>query len=177
MSVTAIILADGADSDGEAPALQEMEPGLARIEWQIEQLRTAGVRDIEVVVGARADDVIALVSGDNVEPIVNPAWRDGLAGGMRIGASAVPRGTRAALIVRVERPCSSGELAALLEARERTTADVVAGARADAPWTALLVSDVVLEVLRNVRDDAAIEVVLARFRRHEVAWGSSASAP
>jgi CTP:molybdopterin cytidylyltransferase MocA len=63
------------------------------IEYQIEQVTAAGVRDVEVVLGYEAERVIPLVALDGVEAIIDANWRSGEVSSLRVGAAAVPRGT------------------------------------------------------------------------------------
>lgn len=183
MSLAAIILADQPDDQGELPALYPFGDDGSLIEWQIAQVAAAGVRDIELVLGANADALIPLVASDNVEPIINPAWQTGIAASMRVGATAVPRGVTHALIVDIREPRPARVLTALIEAQAQSGAPLVRPAHAGTPGTPLLVTDeripvdgvgtetitaddllnpvTILSGLRNVRDDADLERVLA----------------
>src|SRR5207248_9774908 len=85
------------------------------IEYHIDQIQQAGVDVIEVVVGFEADTIIPLIGRNNVEPVVNPHWRDANAS-LRTGAAAVPRDTEYALIAHLEQPRPSHTYRALLQA-------------------------------------------------------------
>ena len=85
------------------------------IEFEMRQLRAAGVDVIEVVLGAHADAIIPLVAADDVEPIVDDGWRAGEASWLRVGAAAVPRDTTRALIVHAGRPRPAALYRALIE--------------------------------------------------------------
>ena len=131
------------------------------IEYVIAGLRHAGVRDIEVVLGFHADAVIPLISGDNVEPIVDARWSTGLASSIRAGASAVVRGTNTAIIADVAAPRPASFYQRLLDVHlsEGRAATGPSGARHDTP---VVVNDIILAELRNLRDDVSIESALAR---------------
>ena len=110
--ITAAILlaADDVLIDGVPVALLPWRDDETLIEFQVAQLQAAGVDVVEVVLGYEAERIIPLVALDNVEPIVNDRWREGAAGSLRVGATAVPRETETAIIVRVDEPRSADGL-------------------------------------------------------------------
>jgi CTP:molybdopterin cytidylyltransferase MocA len=171
MSLAAILLATARDADGRPLALLPWDEERTLVEYQVEQLQLAGVRDIEVVLAPDATDVIPLVAADNVEPIID-AFDIDEASAVRVGSSAVPRGTDAALIVRVDEPRPASVYARLLEAHTPDallTRPSFAGT-AGAP---VIVNERMLEQLRNVRD-AAMAIALLRTNNAavDVPWDS-----
>ena len=111
MTIAAILLAaESARTGGEAVALAPSDDGETLVEWQIAELLEAGVNVVEVVLGCDAERIIPLVAADNVEPIVHSGWEHDHAGGVRIGATAVPRDTNTAIIVDIARPARRAHL-------------------------------------------------------------------
>ena len=105
MPVSAIIAAAvRAPWDDIALALAPWDDDLTLIEYQIAQLQSAGAGDIEVVLGWDAERAIPLVTGENVEPIVNATWASDAASTWRTGAAAVVRGTASALVINIAAP-------------------------------------------------------------------------
>jgi nicotine blue oxidoreductase len=164
VTTAGIVLAAHALPDGRSPALLAWLDDATLIEWQIVQLRLAGIRDIEVVVGCEPERVIPLISGDNVEAIVDGRWASGLGSSLRVGASAVPRGTDVAVITRVDAPRPAVTFVALLDAFEQRSAPVVRAAYGAVAGLPLIIGEDALAAARNAPDgDDALDRVLARF--------------
>jgi CTP:molybdopterin cytidylyltransferase MocA len=162
--IAAIILADpDIGSDGTPVALRAWEGGASLIEWQIAQVQAAGVEVIVVVVGPYAERLIPLVSGDDVEPIVNDRWPAGEAASVRVGAIATPRNTTTAVIVWIARPRDEGTLRAVLDEHLAAGARVTRLFSGDAPGSPVCVDADVLARLRNLSDGAEIEDVLRSY--------------
>jgi CTP:molybdopterin cytidylyltransferase MocA len=167
MTIAAILLAaESAEPSGEALALAPSDDGETLVEWQIAELLEAGADVVEVVLGCDAERLIPLVAADNVEPIVHSGWEHDHAGGVRIGATAVPRDTHTAIIVDIARPASAGTCSALLEAHAATGASVTRAASPVVPGMPVVVDTGVLAELRNATDErGGFEAVLQRHSR------------
>ena len=165
MMVTAAIIlaASDATSDGLPLALMQVGNDTTLIEWQIEQLQLAGVEVIEVVLGYEADRILSLVSGNDVEPIIDGRWQDGEASCLRTAASAVPRDTQTAIIVGIDYPVSRETCRRLL-ATHRDDAEVtraaVDGATLRLP---VVVGATVLGQLRNVSAERGLDAIVATY--------------
>ncbi|MBI5284787.1 MAG: NTP transferase domain-containing protein [Chloroflexi bacterium] len=154
MTIAAILLAAGASADlRESPALLSFDGDAMLIEYQVAQLQAAGVDVTEVVLSADADRILPLVSGDDVEPILNPR-PESLAAAFRVGASAVPRDTATAIIVSVEQPRPSEVYRRLLEAHAASGAAITRPTFEGTPGWPLVVDGAVLAELRNLTSDA-----------------------
>lgn len=173
MTVAAILLAAEATPELGGPAALLAWGHETLVEYQIGQLRAAGVDVIEVVLGADAEQVIPVVAADNVEPVVLPARAAGAAGALRTGATAVPRETTVAVVADMRQPRPAEVYRRLLRSHAEAEAAVARPAFRGAAGAPAVVSGAVLAELRNVTDDrAGLEAVL---RRHgestaTVAW-------
>ena len=178
MVIAAILLAAGdASIDGVPLALLPWDDGETLIEYHVAQLRAAGVDVIEVVLGYEAERIIPLVALDDVEPIVNARWQDGEAGSFRVGATAVPRDTSAAIVVRIDEPREAGVYRQLLDEHARSGAAITRPAFEGTPGTPIIVERAVLAELRNATDAAGgLDGILARHATEivEVAFGDDA---
>ena len=178
MVIAAILLAAGdASIDGVPLALLPWDDGETLIEYHVAQLRAAGVDVIEVVLGYEAERIIPLVALDDVEPIVNARWQDGEAGSLRVGATAVPRDTSAAIVVRIDEPREAGVYRQLLDEHARSGAAITRPAFEGTPGTPIIVERAVLAELRNATDAAGgLDGILARHATEivEVAFGDDA---
>ncbi len=78
-AVAAILLAAG-----ESQRMGSLKPllawqGATLIEYQIAQLREAGVADVIAVLGRRAQDILPLVTAAGARGIINENYREGRA--------------------------------------------------------------------------------------------------
>jgi CTP:molybdopterin cytidylyltransferase MocA len=161
MSRAAVLIATAIDNaTGRARALAEADgDGSTLIERIVDDVGDAGVRDIIVVLGPDADAIIPLVARDNVEPIVDERWRGARESALRVGCSAVPRGTDVALIVWADGEIAGARYGAMLERSEASGARMVFDR---ARGGVAVVNAELLAELRNIADGGAAEW----FRRH-----------
>ncbi|MEX2247539.1 MAG: NTP transferase domain-containing protein [Dehalococcoidia bacterium] len=163
MSIAAILLADrDVPALGGPPALLPWHDGETLVEYQVAQLLEAGVGAVEVVLGADADRIIPLVARDNVEPVVNARWRDGVAGSLRVGASAVPRGTETALIVEVIQPRPAEIYRRLLDAHLGNGAGITVPTFKGTAGRPIVVDTAALAELRNLTAPGNLEMLIER---------------
>jgi CTP:molybdopterin cytidylyltransferase MocA len=156
-----------ADSDtvveGTAIAVLPWDEGEPLVAWQIAQMQRAGVEVVEVVLGANAEDVIPLVSADDVEPIVNDRWAEGEVASLRVGATATPRNTTTAVLVRITQPRSAEVIEAVLQEHLDAKARVTRPFSGDVPgWPVCIDADVLARV-RNLPDGTDVEEVLREY--------------
>lgn len=85
------------------------------IEWQIEQLRAAGVERVVAVLGSRAEELAPLVRAAGGEFVHNPAYLEGRASSVRAGASAVEGPDGPIVILGVDQPRPAWLTARLLD--------------------------------------------------------------
>ena len=164
MVIAAILIAaDAAEIDGVPLALLPWHGDETLIEYHIAQLQAADVDVIEVVLGHEAERIIPLVARDNVEPIVDGRWQADAASGVRVGATAVPRDTEAAIIGRVDEPRPADVYARLLDEHARAGAAITRPAFEGTPGAPIVVDRSLLAELRNATDAAGgIDGILAR---------------
>jgi len=77
--------------------------GATLIEYQIAQLRTAGVGDVIAVLGHRSEDILPLVTAASARGIVNETYREGRASSLRAGATAA-EGAQTVVVISVDQP-------------------------------------------------------------------------
>lgn len=162
MAIAAILLAAGADEiDGMPLALLPWRDDETLIEYHVAQLQAAGVDAIEVVLGYDAERVIPIIAREDVEPIVNARWRTDAASSVRVGASAVPRDTQAAIVVRLNEPRPADVYRRLLDAHLRTGAPITRPAFRGVPGAPIVVGHTMLAELRNATDNSGLDGIIA----------------
>jgi CTP:molybdopterin cytidylyltransferase MocA len=121
MHVGAILLAAGAGTrfraaGGGIKVLAEVA-GRPLIERPLAALRTGGIAEIVVVLGAGAAEVAARAELGDAHVIVNPDWEDGMASSLRAGIGALGPEATAALVVLGDGPRLAPEAVARVAAR------------------------------------------------------------
>jgi len=168
MTIAAILLAASPpDAAREAASMLPWIGGETMVEYQVAQLLAAGVDVIEVVLGADAERIIPLVAGNDVEPIIDPRWSEGVAASVRVGATAVPRDTETAIIVEVEQPRPAAVYRRLLDEHRAHAAVVSRPAFEGMPGSPIVVDRGVLAEARNLHDPLGVEAIAVR-HAHEV---------
>jgi molybdenum cofactor cytidylyltransferase len=117
--ISSIVLAAGFSSRmGSPKALLDWggEPLLA---YQVNQLNEAGVDEVIVVLGHRADDIHRKIGKLSCRVMVNPRYQMGRAGSLRIGAKAVSRDADAIIVINVDQPRPASFLRDLIAAHEQ----------------------------------------------------------
>lgn len=114
--ISSIVLAAGMSTRmGQPKSLLDWggEPLLA---YQIQQLKAAGVDEVVVVLGHRADDIHRTIGKLPCRVMLNPRYQMGRAGSLRIGAKAVDRDAEAIVIISVDQPRPAELIRKLLDA-------------------------------------------------------------
>jgi molybdenum cofactor cytidylyltransferase len=164
MALCAVLLATARAAWADEPlALVAWDDEHTLVEFHIAQLRGAGVGEIVVVLGHGAERVVPVVLGANAEPIVATGWAEDAALALRVGASALVRGTSAAIVADIAEPRSVALLRALIRASESSDAQVIMPAWRGARGSPPILGDTALALLRNVRGDPGIETIIERF--------------
>ncbi len=116
-AVGAILLAAGESRRmGQLKALLPWQ-GATLIEYQLTQLRAAGIASVVVVVGHEVERVRAAVEPfPGLTIVENPRYLEGKAGSIRAGAAALPDTVSAILVHAVDQPRRAKTLAALIDA-------------------------------------------------------------
>src|SRR5437660_3614492 len=100
--ISSIVLAAGMSNRmGEPKALLDWG-GEELVNWQVRQLKEAGVDEVIVVIGHMADPIRRRMKRADCRVMLNPRYQMGRAGSLRIGAKAVNRDTEAILIINVD---------------------------------------------------------------------------
>jgi molybdenum cofactor cytidylyltransferase len=114
--ISSILLAAGMSTRmGEPKALLPWQ-GQPLVCYQVEQLREAGVDEVVVVLGHRADDIQRHMKQLRCRVLLNALHQQGKAGSLRIGAKGVNRDAEAIVILSVDQPRPASLTRQLLEA-------------------------------------------------------------
>lgn len=90
--------------------------------YEIRQLREAGLDEVIVVLGYRADDIHRKIGKLDCRVMLNPLFYQGRAGSIRIGAKAVNRDAEAIIVQNVDQPRDSRLLEDLLKSHRPESA-------------------------------------------------------
>ncbi len=114
--ISSIVLAAGLSSRmGQPKALLDWG-GEPLVNYQVKQLLEAGVDEVVVVLGYRADEVSRVIRHVPCRPMLNARYQMGRAGSLRVGAKAVNRDADTIVIVNVDQPRPATFIKSLLDA-------------------------------------------------------------
>lgn len=106
MDVTGVVIAAGM-KDNAPDALRRTDDAVAWLKITCAALRDAGCREVIVVLGAQADDALALVPPRTL-PVIATDWADGQSAALKAGlAAAATSSADAALILPIGPPDQS----------------------------------------------------------------------
>lgn len=123
--ISSILLAAGLSSRMGRPKALLDWGGTPLIRHQVHQLKEAGVDEVIVVLGFRADEIHRVIRDLPVRVMFNPRHQFGRAGSLRLGAKAVNRDAEAIVVLNVDQPRTAAFLRELIEAHDPTVAATV----------------------------------------------------
>lgn len=113
--ITAILLAAGESSRmGEPKPLLDWA-GETLIEYQVDQLRKAGIDEVIAVLGHAARRVRPLAERAGATIVMNVDYREGRASSLRAGAFALTSGASEIAVLSIDQPRPANIIRALLE--------------------------------------------------------------
>jgi molybdenum cofactor cytidylyltransferase len=124
--IAAVILAAGMSSrmGGAKQLLRLGEDTL--LEHVLENVRTSGVGDIVLVLGHAAETIRKSIDPNNLNIVVNNAYREGMGSSLRTGVSALPAEIDAAFMVLADQPfVQPGTLRLLMDQYRESNAQIV----------------------------------------------------
>jgi molybdenum cofactor cytidylyltransferase len=153
--IAALILAAGEST--RMGRLKQLLPwaGLSLIDWQVVQMRDAGVDDVVVVLGHDAEAVRAGIQAPDARIVVNQSYREGRASSLRAGAWALEDSIGAVLILSVDQPRPSWLSRRLIDRWRETSAPIVSPRFSRRFGHPVLVAGSLLPELRAV-DEASL---------------------
>jgi molybdenum cofactor cytidylyltransferase len=147
--------------------------GVTLIEYQIAQLRAAGVDDVIAVIGHGTPDVRPLVERAGATVLVNERYAEGRASSLRAGAAAMTGDRDAVIVLNVDQPRPAAVTRSLLgEHRGGITIPVYNGRRGHP----VILDAVLLSELCEVTEETqGLRGVIAHHEAelHEVAFDSA----
>lgn len=146
--------------------------GTTLIEYQIAQLREAGVDDVVAVLGHRAGDIASLVDTTGARAVINERYAEGRASSLRAGAGAIGADREVIVILSVDQPRPASVVRRLLaEHRSGITIPTHEGRRGH---PVVLDASVLPELLKVTEETLGLRGVIARHEAevHEVPFDS-----
>lgn len=164
---TAAIVPAGGESArmGKPKPLLEWDGGTL-IEYQLAQLKGAGVKRLVAVLGHAADEILPYVRKAGAQAVINELYSEGRASSVRVGAAALPDDTDQIVVLNVDQPRPAAVTERLLaEHRSRRsliTVPVFQGRRGHP----VVFDGSLLTELREVREETqGLRAVLERHQR------------
>jgi molybdenum cofactor cytidylyltransferase len=167
--VTALLLAAGESTRmGQPKPLLEWM-GRRLVEYQIEELLGAGIDEVIVVLGHRADEVRPLAERAGARAVFNPSYREGRAGSIRTGAAAARDDSRVIAVLNVDQPRGRRVIRAVLEGHRDSGSLITVPSYQGRHGHPAVFAGQLLSELRSV--DEASEGLRAINRRHLASRG------
>ncbi len=117
-NVAAIVMAAGSSTRMGSPKPLLDWGGRTLVEYQVTEMRAAGIERVIVVLGSHADEIRPLIEKSGADPLVNEDYKNGRASSLRLAANALPDDTRTILVLNVDQPRPHTVTEALLRAHE-----------------------------------------------------------
>jgi CTP:molybdopterin cytidylyltransferase MocA len=109
--IQGLLLAAGAGRRmGRPKALVRDESGEPWLVRGVEALRKGGCDEVTVVLGAAADEAVALLDGEGVDVVVAHDWSEGMGASLRAGLGSLGADVTAVLVSLVDLPDVSADV-------------------------------------------------------------------
>jgi CTP:molybdopterin cytidylyltransferase MocA len=164
--VAGVLLAAGAGSrfggEGRPPKVLHPFRGRPLLTWPLAALRDGGVDRVLVVLGARADEVVAGVDLGDAEVVRCVEWSEGLSASLRAGvAAAAAGGADAVVIVLADQPLLDARaVARVIAARAPSRLDALRATYAGVSGHPTLLESSTFGAVERLRGDAGARTLL-----------------
>lgn len=115
VGVSAILTAAGESSRMGSPKPLLDWHGVTLVEYQVGQLFDAGVSEVIVVLGHRADEVVSAVSRSGAKHVINDRYRQGKTTSVIAGLSCIDPTNDAILLLAVDQPRTSDIISQVIQ--------------------------------------------------------------
>lgn len=164
LRVSAVLLAAGESTRmGQLKALLPWQ-GTTLLQHQVAVLLEAGAREVVVVLGHRAVDLVTHVRGKQAHSVFNPDYPRGKTTSIRLGVRSVSPGAQGVLLLAVDQPRTVGIVKRLLEEHQRAGALITSPVYQGHGGHPLLFSASLLPELQAIEE--ATQGVRAVMERH-----------
>lgn len=158
--ISGVVLAAGEGRRFGGPKQLAELDGRPLVLHAVEALRGAGVDELVVVTGFRAEDVEALLP-EGVRAVRNPSYRDGQATSLAAALHELADGSEASVILLADQPgVTADDVRSLIEGFLSTRAAIVRLHYEDGPGPALLSREIYAEA-GHLHGDVGARVLIA----------------
>jgi molybdenum cofactor cytidylyltransferase len=165
MPVAAIILAAGASTRMGEPKQLLPVAGRPMVRRVSEAVCAAGLAQVVVVVGARAEAVSDAVADLPLQVVTNPHWADGMSTSLHAGMRALRPDIQAVLIVLADQPgLQAGMIRAIVDRYRTGDAHVVAPFYAGRRGSPVLFDRALWPELLAIEGDEGGRQIVARYQ-------------
>ncbi len=170
MKVSGILLAAGESTRVGTPKPLLPWFGATLVERQVEALLRAGVADVFVVTGHRADEVCAHLHGAHVQAVFNPYYRQGKSTSVKAGLAALPPDAQAIALLAVDQPRPVWLIRCILESHAATKALITCPSYARRGGHPIVFDRSLVEELKGISEERQGIRVVLRAHAGEINW-------
>lgn len=136
---------------GKLKALLEWE-NMPLIQYQINQMKLAGVKHIHVILGYRKDDIMKHIQDEDVMVHWNESYESGRSSSIRLGAQHLTDDSVATFISSVDQPVRARTLRAMIDSFYKEGKSIVIPVHKERKGHPLLLGKSKFEDLRSVNE-------------------------
>lgn len=127
MNIAAVVLAAGASKRLGSPKQLEMLGGETLLERAVRVAHEAGCSPVIVVLGAESARVLRVGLPDDVVPVINDKWEEGMGSSIRLGVRACGAVAEGVVVMTCDQPAVTAEHLRLLMTGRAVKASRYAG--------------------------------------------------
>lgn len=166
----AMILAAGFSSRmGRLKALLPWK-GMTLIEYQIKQMLLAGIEDVTVVLGHRANEIEEILPSGGIRKVRNPQYQEGKSSSIRTGITHIPAEAQSILITAVDQPVPARTLHIMLQHLLSSGAVAVIPTYEEKGGHPIIFSSEAREALTDVREETEGLRHVIKIYKDQVEW-------
>jgi molybdenum cofactor cytidylyltransferase len=172
-AISAIVLAAGESSRLGTPKQLVPWQGTTLLEYTLQQIRTAGLDEMVLVLGAFAEPIQRTINKDQLRIVTNDLWPSGKASSIQAGLNAVSKEQQAVIIFLCDQPYLTAELIERLveEAASHEQAHIVAPRIAEQICNPVFFRSTTFKAFTHLQGEEGGKQLFSQFSMHTFPWG------
>ena len=171
MITAAVILAAGESSRFGQPKQLLLWKGKPLLLHVVETALGVGLSPVVVVLGAVVDSIVNLLSGFDVDIVVNADWKTGQSSSIRAGVEVLPMSVKAALFLLADQPhVSSGLIKEIIRIYDEIQPPYIVPVAGKVRGNPVLFGRVAFKDLMNLKGDSGGRELFPKYDGLRLQW-------